>query len=518
MVLALTGPSSTQAMNLQLRLGQTQPAPTQTPELDAGPGARGTLWLRLAKMDQPQARRELDLKLPPATSQGGEGDAGTDTGQGRDPNRIVLTLDEAIRHALKHSRNAISARLSREEQGFALLEAEDRYRPKAQIGVSGNAAKDTEATAQMQIGPTLRIASGGALRLSWSTPIGGTADTGPTTTLGFSQPLLKGFGPNIDTVALRKARMQEEINVRGFRDEMAGVVDAVTGAYRSMLHGERGLAIARSAVERAHEQMRINRALVDAGRMPRQDLVQSEADVASNEYALIDAQTGLEEAHAQLVNILDLPEQTGLELAQEPTPTPMTLQFDASLEKAFAERADYLQALHEVAQAEMDLEVARNNQLWDLSLNATLTRQRNLTDYGAGVTLSIPIGDRSSKHGLARARNTVKRARMKLAETRQSIAIEVRQALQGVSVRLRQIALARKGRELAEKKMQIERKKLQAGLSSVFHIGRFEDDLVAAQNREIEAISGYRTAVSALHRVLAATLSAHGIRIDEVAP
>ena len=65
---------------------------------------------------------------------------------------------------------------------------------------------------------------------------------------------------------------------------------------------------------------------------------------------------------------------------------------------------------------------------------------------------------------------------MALAETRQGIRIEVRRAVQGTAVALRQVDAARQARKLAERKLEIERRKLQEGLSSAFQLGRFEND------------------------------------------
>ena len=96
------------------------------------------------------------------------------------------------------------------------------------------------------------------------------------------------------------------------------------------------------------------------------------------------------------------------------------------------------------------------------------------------------------------------------------IGIEVCRALHEVSVALRRIELAGQARDPAERKIDIERRKLQEGLSSAFQLGRFEDDLVAAQNRELDAVVGYRNALTGLDRTLGMTLDRWGIGIEHV--
>ena len=103
---------------------------------------------------------------------------------------------------------------------------------------------------------------------------------------------------------------------------------------------------------------------------------------------------------------------------------------------------------------------------------------------------------------------------IRLAELRRAIEIEVRRAVRDVDVRLRRTELARRARALSERKLEVERTKLNAGRSSNFRLVRFEDDLVRSQNNEIGAITAYLNALTALDRTQATTLETWGIEID----
>ena len=70
--------------------------------------------------------------------------------------------------------------------------------------------------------------------------------------------------------------------------------------------------------------------------------------------------------------------------------------------------------------------------------------------------------------------------------------------------------------ELAERKLEIEHLKLQQGLSSSFQVGRFEEDLVNAQRRELDAVVGYRSALDSLDRTLGTTLDRWGVSVERV--
>lgn len=441
--------------------------------------------------------------------------AGAQTGG---PERLAITLEEAIHLALSGSRAAISARLGRDEQQLTLEAAEERYDPRASVTAGTNATSLGDRTADVSIGPSLRVPTGGTFRLSFRKPLAGEGDRRASTTLSFSQPLLKGFGPELDTQPVRRARLQEQLNRRAFRDTAGSILDSAVSAYRAVLRAGRRLDIAREALERARRQLEINRALVEAGRMAPQDLVQTEAAVADREYALADAENRLDTANSNLVNTLDLEEGVHIEVQEEPPIEPEQPDLEVSLETAFARRTDWLRAGVGMELARMGLRSAENAMLPDLSLSAQASHRGGTdgTDWGGGLNLTVQLQDREPRRALVRARNGLRRAEMALAERRQSIRIQVRRSVHDVAVALRQIDLARLARELAERKLDVERRKLQQGLSSAFQLSRFESDLEAAQRRELDAVAGYRDRLAGLDRTLGTTLDRWGIGVEQL--
>ncbi|MCY4488159.1 MAG: TolC family protein [Deltaproteobacteria bacterium] len=431
---------------------------------------------------------------------------------------LRLALEDTIRVALENSRSVTSAQLDRQDQKLSLEEAEERYRPRARIQASTVARGRADEDTKISFGPTLRVPAGGEFRLDWQQRVGGQGPKRGTTALSFSQPLLKGFGTEVDIAPLIGARMQDRIAMRVFRDRIGRVIGSVIDAYRGVLRAARQNVIARDALERARTQLTVNRALVEAGQMAQQELVQAEAQVADKEYALTETESRLATANSGLVNVLDLRDTARVEPREEPGVTRLRPDLQQSIETAFERRLDYLRAEVGVTLARLDVRVAENDLRWDLSLRAEVARGRTpgRTDYSGELNLTVPLWDRSSRRAWQKARNGLRQAELRLAETRQAIRIEVRRAVHDVAVGLRQIDLARVGRDLAERKLDVERRKLQVGLSSAFQIARFEDDLVRAQNREVDAVVGYRNALTALDRTLGTTLDRWGIDVQRV--
>ena len=203
---------------------------------------------------------------------------------------------------------------------------------------------------------------------------------------------------------------------------------------------------------------------------------------------------------------------------EEPSIEAERPDLEESLETTFAHRTDWLRAEIGLELARMGLRSAENNLLPDLSLSAGASHRsgRDRTDWRGGLNLTVPLQDDEPRRELTRARNSVHRAEMALAERRQSIRIQERRVVHDVAVALRQIDLSRQARDLAERKLDVERRKLQQGLSSAFQIGRFEDDLVAAQRRELDAVVRYRDSLTGLDRTLGTTLDRWGIVVEQV--
>ena len=428
---------------------------------------------------------------------------------------MALTLDETIRLALRNNRTVSGARLRRTTQKFALEVARDRYRPEASIEASAHAQRDTRGAAEASIGPSIRIPTGGRFSLRWSEPLAGEDRGAGSWELALAQPLLKGFGPEIDGAPLRRARLEEKIHLLNFRETVAEVVTSVIRAYRAVIRAGRQIEIGRESLDRARKQLATNRSLIRAGRMAAREIIQTEAEVADRELALIESENDLESANAALIDILDVDGVSRILPSTTLVVEPVRPDVEQGFRTALARRPDHLKALLDVETAKLGLRKAENDLLWELSLNAAVRRAAGgRADHRVGVMLTIPLGDRSPRLEALRAANAVRQAEMDLAESRQAVRIAIRQAVHEVRVGLRRTELARQARELAEQKLDVEQRKLEQGLTSTFRLTAVEDDLVQAQNRELNATLGYLDALTALDRTLGITVDRWGIEIE----
>ena len=384
---------------------------------------------------------------------------------------------------------------------------------------------------------TVRLPTGGAFAVGLHNAFQdfGTHDAYTAVpSLRFIQPLLRGGGVDVATANLRNARRQEEINVLTFKAVVIGIVNTVVSAYRSFIQSRRQLEISDRSLQRAREQLAVNQLLIQTGRMAESDAVQTEADIANRELNLTETRNRLDAARLSLINVLDIDSRTLIEPTESLTTAPVSPDLSDSLDTAFAHRPDYLQGLLYLENIKTNVVVAENNRLWDLSLSASASASGsrksfrrtlgsalgdvvNRGRYGVGLELRIPFyGDLTRQQQYVRAHTALQQTERALEELRQNIDIEVRNAVRDVEVRLRQVELAQRARELAEQKIAIEREKLTLGLSTNFQLVVFEDDLVKAQNSEVNAIIAYLNALTAFDRTLGTTLDTWQIDITRM--
>jgi len=197
---------------------------------------------------------------------------------------------------------------------------------------------------------------------------------------------------------------------------------------------------------------------------------------------------------------------------------------------ALQNRRDYLQALLNLKTIELNLVVAKNNRLWDLSLEGgygisgedderigdALSTNANRSAWNVGLMLSIPLyGDLTREQTYLGAKINLKKAKISLEELKENIEIEVLDAVRDVEMKLRQVELARQARELSEKKLEIEKEKLKAGRSTNFQLVSFQNDLIVVQSGELNANIAYLNALTSLDNVLGTTLDTWKIEIKE---
>lgn len=444
---------------------------------------------------------------------------------------IDLTLSDAIYLGLRDNRAIRSAYLDRVAQKFDLRVAEDRFTPK--LVLSGNylsTRNQDDRYRQGNLTPTSTLLTPYGTRVS----LGWTYQHTDANLAGLShndganfsviQPLLRGAGKDIATAPVRLAQMTEQINRLNLKSTVSQTITQIITAYRDLLLAQEQLKIAQDSLARARQLVDVNQAMISAGRMAEFEIVQTEAEVASQELAHEEARNRVDIARLALLQLLALDLHAPIVATEALQAKPVEVQADRALKQAEVSQPAYLAQLLVGEQATINLAVARNDRLWDVSLVGGATQQRNRAARGdgarnwdnyVGVQVEIPIGDMTARQAEVQAQVNVKNQQIQLAEAHQQLDRDVTNAVRDMGTRWRQFEIAQRARDLSRRKLEIEREKLTAGRSSNFQVLSFENDLRNAENARLNALISYLNAQAGLDQTLGTTLQSWDISLND---
>lgn len=451
---------------------------------------------------------------------------------------MEMTLAEAINAALRMNRSVKSAYLQRVVDKFNLRVEEDKFKPNVDFSAKTSYSNSTTKTAPDErksesrntgadgtLSATQMIPTGGRFAFSWnrsdlwasSNLTENDRNDTNTWTVNFTQPLLKGGGIDVNTASLTLARLSEQSNLLSLKDSISSTVNATISAFRSYAQTTRQLEIIKVSLQRAKDLLGMNKFLISVGRMAANELIQTESDVANQEFSYETSLNDLDNARLNLLKVLNMDKATMIIPKEEGEPTAVHPDFDRCLKTAFENRSDYLNSNMGMDRAAISLTLAQNNMLWDLNIaggytvtdtNQRLSSDSNNQNWNVGLNLSIPLyGDLTREQGLVSAQVSLKKAELTLDELTENITIEVQNAIREVETKLKQVGMAQRARELSEKKLEVEGEKLKVGRTTNFQMVTFQNDLVTAQNEELNASIAFRNALTSLDNILGTTLN-----------
>ena len=134
-------------------------------------------------------------------------------------------------------------------------------------------------------------------------------------------------------------------------------------------------------------------------------------------------------------------------------------------------------------------------------------------NFRVGVAISLPLHNRTAEGQLGHSLVEGKRIQTQREQLEQLIQVEVRNALQSLSTaeaRLRSAAIAR---STAEQQYDSEKRKLDAGQSTVFLVLERQTALAVARGNELRAQTDLNKAIAELQRATGNSLTANNVTV-----
>src|SRR6266446_2944347 len=135
-------------------------------------------------------------------------------------------------------------------------------------------------------------------------------------------------------------------------------------------------------------------------------------------------------------------------------------------------------------------------------------------NYRVGVSISLPLRNRTAEGQLGHALIEGKRIATQREQLEQLIQVDVRNALQSLTTaeaRLRSAAVARVS---AEQQYESEKRKLDAGQSTVFFVLERQTALATARGNELRAQTDLNKAIAELQRATGNSLAANNVSVS----
>jgi outer membrane protein len=105
--------------------------------------------------------------------------------------------------------------------------------------------------------------------------------------------------------------------------------------------------------------------------------------------------------------------------------------------------------------------------------------------------VSYPIGQATAEASLARARLQDQQSRKQLQSQELLVATQIREYARQVQTNTKRVDATRSSRVLAERRLEAEEKKFQAGMTTSFLVFQAQRDLNQARNNELQALVDY---------------------------
>src|SRR6476620_4578336 len=215
----------------------------------------------------------------------------------------TLSLQEAINLSLKNSKQLKSSQAKIEEATAALKEAVERKLPDA--SVSGSYLRLNSPNVDLK---TKKDNSGGTPATTTESPKPSQAMYGIA---NVSLPIFSGFRIKY---GIESARYLEQAAKLDAENDQEDIILNTIDAYNNLYKAYAAVELVDSNLQSARERATQFRNLEKNGLLPRNELLKAELQVSNTELSLLDAQNNWQLANINMDLMLDLPENTELQL------------------------------------------------------------------------------------------------------------------------------------------------------------------------------------------------------------
>jgi outer membrane protein TolC len=484
---------------------------------------------------------------------------------------LSLTLEECVIRTLKDNLNVAVEVINPDLADASVTKAKETFMPRLDIGFGNERIAnpsswwleqaDTVINKDMNYSATLvqPIPTGGNFSLSlnnnrYETNSGFQVINpryGSTLRFGLTQPLLKNFGFKVSRKEIIVAQNNLDISIRQFEKTLLDTIYRVQEAYWNLVYAIDDYNVKQQSLQLAQDLLAKNKKEVEVGKLAEIEILNAEAVVASREADILQAEALIRRSEDVLKDLLNLTAEG--EMSPEkivPLDKPSFIQKEISLEEALREALEKnpdLEMLKKTLETnELNLDVAKNQLLpgldlefsyWSPGLSGTEIVFDPLNPFGppigtidhpasdalkdafgfkynnwsVGLTLSLPLSSFTTKADYVRAKMEIEKSQLELINQEKQVYLEVKNAVRDVETNYKRVQAYRLARELAEKRLEAEVKKLDVGLTTNYFVLQYQEELSRERSLELKSLVDYNLALARLEKAMGTSLEKRNI-------
>jgi outer membrane protein len=356
--------------------------------------------------------------------------------------------------------------------------------------------------------------------------------------LSIDQPLLQGFGFDVNLVSIRIGRRNRQIGYNNWHQRIIDSVSAVMATYFDMSYAQQLMSLRQQSMDADRSLAQANQRRTDVGLMTPIDVSQAQVEVSADQYDYLTAKNLLTARGADLKKLV----YRGVEqddgrtfLAAGPVDLPIPiLDRDTLLSDAYQNRVDYATAIQQSEIEDLRIKYYRNQMLPRLDVVSTLgingLSTQNVPnsvssavngqgpEWMIGIQGSIPFGNVAGRANLATSRRLKEEAIWKIKQVELSINTDVDTAISAIRTNEQRVVTSRQAQQLAEDVVRMQNGRLEAGQASTLDVLDNRRRLYDAQSSVLEAIDDLNKSIVDLYLATGTLLNQEAIGLDDNDP
>jgi outer membrane protein TolC len=414
----------------------------------------------------------------------------------------VLSLRECLEQAVQTNRRYIGELESLYSRALSLHSTRHSFGPLLSAtlnSVFAGTDRLTSSSTSFGSGVSQRLPWGGSLSVSAGASatqeeLAQVENIDASTSIGISQPLLRGFGHEAAMESLVTAERGMLYSIREFELFREGFSIDVARSFYSLVQQKQGLENQRKNLDDVAFALRQAEAMVKLGDINEIERLRAKRSLLTSQNDLISAEEDLRRALESFRIFLGLPPDVQIDVKDE-VPAYQAIDYDveSAIDVAFKNRLDVLTRRQQLEDSARGLRITSQATLPDLGLSASygvgasFDPDRAAFDPGdpswsVGFDLSIPVDRTSDRQSVREAQIGHRQALRGFEEFCENLVVDIRSAFRELKRRTQSLEIQRELITDQERNTKIAKLRFEQGEISYRDQDEAQQALLDAKN------------------------------------